>query len=122
MDDRRKDERKNARTFFAVLDRKTEQMIGCLVDISRQGFRLASEKEIKVGGILQLKLVLPAEFSGSRYITFDATCVWSKQEKNGSVNNLGFKFVNIARSEVRRVDSLLRSSLFREYKAALVEK
>nr|MBN2278860.1 PilZ domain-containing protein [candidate division Zixibacteria bacterium] len=120
MNERRRHERKPTKTYFAVLDRKTDLLIGCLADISKQGLKLVGEKEISVGTVEQLRLVMPKEIDGSPYVTFDATCVWNRQSDDGNYFDMGFRFSTIARSELKRIDKLMRSSLFRVHKLAVV--
>jgi len=87
-----------------VIDRSSSFAIGVIVDVSKEGVRIASGKRMKRNLILQLEL---PEISGKKnlhQITFDAKSCWSTKCTDGFFES-GFQIYNVSHEAQRLLSS-----------------
>ncbi len=63
-----------------VSEKGSSKHLGYMIDISKEGFKLLSEKEISVGSELLCVLHLPEIFNDRDAISFMATARWSHED------------------------------------------
>jgi len=78
---------------FTVFDRKTDKVIGNMVDISINGIMIVSETPITEKTVYQLRM----EFIQN--IMFDAKCVWFR-DVGANYYISGFEFIQIEPKEI----------------------
>jgi hypothetical protein len=85
----------NRRTFsyyMRVLDARTGKLVGHLVDISADGFRVDSQLSVPLNMDFLLRMDIPAEISNTKIITFSATPKWCKSNRfDPTAFNVGFQ-------------------------------
>ena len=59
-----------------VLDRDTGQLLGVLEDVSRGGFSLLTDQNIRQEEVRSVTLVLPGPLDSSHQVSMVAECVW----------------------------------------------
>ena len=74
MRKKRRANRKQTKTFFAVYHRKTNKFVGRLIDLSTVGMKLLLEKLVSVQTAFQMRIELPKPIAGNNHLTFDAEC------------------------------------------------
>ena len=98
--DSRKDHRRNPRKKLfrelVVFDRSTGGNVGRLMNLSVDGFKLFTRRELPMGEVLQLGMVLPDQIAGVNTISFDARVVWSENLDAPGEFQIGFQFKDIA--------------------------
>ena len=75
---------------FEVFD-AGDNKIGYLGDITLKGLKVISDKSLPLNSTLNLKIKLPPRIHGNEEITFEAECVWCKQDSDHNNYQLGFK-------------------------------
>ncbi|MCP4293644.1 MAG: PilZ domain-containing protein [bacterium] len=88
--------RKNTPHHVKVIDQVSGKVVGRVVDITADGLMLISKKALDPGNIFQLRIILPRMMDGKVDIPVEAEAVWSKQDKNPSYFQTGFRFVNLS--------------------------
>jgi Tfp pilus assembly protein PilZ len=78
--DRRRLKRKNLTYYMPVVDPKTEQIIGHLVDISPQGLMMDSQQVFMVGQDYRLRLNVTVDVADKNYIDFSARTKWCRPD------------------------------------------
>ena len=68
MKERRSSERKRPANYIAVVNRETNEPIGCLVDLTIDGMRIMNNKPIEEGILLKLRITI----NDSEYVFLDA--------------------------------------------------
>lgn len=96
--------------YLRVFDRRTDQILGHLVDITPEGAKLISESPIPTAERYQLRMMLPAEIFGRDHLDFEAESLWSNQDINPDFYDTGFR---LHRIEAR--DALVIAHLIDEY-------
>ena len=76
MLERRKTKRRNISYYLRIVDTGTNQIIGHLADITLQGLKVDSQKEIPVPKEYRLRIYTTADVSDRDYIEFVACTRW----------------------------------------------
>ena len=80
--EKRKHKRIPLHYYLKVTENDSAEHIGFMIDISEEGFKLLSEKEIPMGTELVCKVHLPDELEGARDLTFKARSCWVGKDVN----------------------------------------
>jgi len=114
MQGKRKLKRRHLIYYLRVFEKKADQLIGHMVDISSGGMMLISEDPIKTGMVFDLRMVLPVELEGSREITFSAESMWCRADENPDFYNTGFQWINPSSEHIKTIDHLVQKFCFKE--------
>ena len=117
MDGNRKFERRYANSLFGVYAKDTDELVGCLVDLTIAGLMLESTSALETDTLFQFRMDLPVEVAGSKDITFCAKSIWCKPVKDGGQYATGFEIQDIPESELKKIVLLLQRSLFDDVKS-----
>lgn len=109
--DSRKDHRRHPRKKLfremVVFDRSTGGNVGRLMNISLDGFKLFTRREISQGEVLQMGMVLPDQISGVNTISFDARVVWSEVLDAPGEYQMGFQFLALTEITANVIENLM---------------
>ena len=98
--DTRKDHRRNPRKKLfremVVCDRSTGGNVGRLMNLSVDGFKLFTRRDLPAGENLQLGMVLPDQIAGVNTVSFDARPVWAENLDAPGEYQVGFQFVDLS--------------------------
>lgn len=94
--EKRKLERRHLIYWLRVYGKKSNQIIGHVVNITKEGIMLISEDPIETNGYFQFRMALPEEMKVSKEISFEAKSVWCKNDKNPDFYNTGFQLTKIS--------------------------
>ena len=108
MVEKRRLKRRHLIYYLRVFFRKTDQLIGHLVDITTEGIKLISEESIETNASFELNMSLPKEIQGSKQIAFDAESMWCKKDVNPDFYITGLKLINVSRKDIQIIERLIR--------------
>jgi hypothetical protein len=114
MADRRKVKRRHLIYYLRVFDRTSGRQLGHLVDLTPEGMMLMSERPIRVGRSLGLRMTLPSDAGREQTIEFDATSLWTSEDVNPDFYDTGFKFEKISRRHLAQIETLIDDFGFRD--------
>jgi hypothetical protein len=94
--EKRKLDRRKFSYYMRVLDAHTDKLVGYLMDISVDGFKVDSQMSVPLNMDIMLKMDIPAEISNAKFITFAARSRWCKSDRmDPNSFNIGFQIVAI---------------------------
>jgi hypothetical protein len=114
MPERRGLKRRHLLYYLRVFDQSTGRQIGHLVDITKEGMMVMSERPIRPGRTLSLRMMLPEEVSKEAAVEFEATSLWTGQDINPEFYDTGFKVTNITRRQLAMLETLIEDYGFRD--------
>ena len=83
--------------YLQVVDDNEEKTLGCLTDISTQGFRLDCKQELPTNQTYSLRLDLPDEVAVKSSVILVARNRWCRRDEMDPFTfNIGFQIVSIA--------------------------
>ncbi len=82
MKERRKHKRIPLHYYLKVLESNPEELLGYMIDVSKEGFKLLSEDHIPTGTELSCTVHLPDELKGWKELSFKAKVCWSGKDVN----------------------------------------
>jgi hypothetical protein len=95
-DERRRATRKQVRYFLTVLDQNTSEQIGLLVDLNTVGAMVIRETKFEIGESSKIRIVLPEEIDGAKFIDIDVKSKWCEKDINPSFYAVGFEIQSIS--------------------------
>ena len=95
--------------YLTAIDGDTGDIIGRVVNISRDGIMLVSGRYIEAGVVYHLRLALPAEATGCGDIAFDARSIWCKVNAQNSLFDTGFELLDVTQQDVAAIESLIEA-------------
>ncbi len=93
---------------FDVVDLKTRQSIGHLVDLTPEGLRIISREHIERGQIFDLRIDLPEQIEQIDHIQATVKCAWCEQDVNPEFHNAGFEILSITPPYIELIDILIQ--------------
>jgi len=99
--------RKNLPYYLRVFDTKTNQPLGDASNITTEGMMLISDYPVATNTIFRLKMALPKEIPGDRYLEFSAE---SKGWEKGFIPdsyNVGFQLRDISQEGIQVIERLI---------------
>lgn len=105
--ERRAGERYQLLFNLELVDVRSNNLLGYLVDISGEGLMLASQKPHKVGGRYRMSVELPVEFDGYNSLELEATAAWTKPAMNPAFHRTGFRELQLVSGPHGALDRLI---------------
>jgi hypothetical protein len=97
MDERRHRERKDFSYYMRLVDNDTQDLVGHLVDISPEGFKLDSQVPIPINKDFRLRMDLTSEVANKPSMVFVARSKWCAVDPlDPFIYNVGFQLINIS--------------------------
>ncbi len=94
--DRRRRERRTFSHYMRLMHETTGELVGHLVNISREGFRLESLRPIPVNKDFPLRIELPRDLTDKPYMVFVARSKWCRPDKiDPTLFDAGFEIVDM---------------------------
>lgn len=107
MDDRRQHSRQATPFVIEVSDLHSGRRLGRLVDLSEEGFMLASELPPEADTLWECRLQLDAPVEGVAEVRLGADCLWSRPGADNQHCWAGFHIIDIDDSNSAHLESLL---------------
>jgi len=108
--ERRKYKRQNLIFTIPVVETRTQQTIGHIVDISPRGFKLTSQYQIPLGKDFHLGLITTPDIADIEFVGFVARSIWCQTHKHDydqSQYYVGFEIINIAPQDAKIVECIM---------------
>ncbi len=94
--ERRKRERRTFSHYMRLMHENTGELVGHLVNISREGFRLESLRPIPIGQDYPLRIELPRDVTDKPYMVFVARSKWCRPDRiDPTLFDAGFEIVEM---------------------------
>jgi hypothetical protein len=111
MADKRKISRRDFTYYMQVTDDLSKQLIGYLTDISTEGFRLDTSKQIPPGQDFRMQIQLTSDVADKNSMTFIARSKWCHPDHvDPNTYNVGFEILQMAPG-----DMLIFQRMFDKY-------
>jgi hypothetical protein len=107
VENKRKFERRHLIYYLRVLDDKTGQPVGHLVDITKEGMMLTSEQPLENKKYYNFRLLLPTKILNKDEMTFFAKVIWCKKDVNPDYYATGFSTIPTPDEDEVIVDHLI---------------
>lgn len=97
------EQRQTRRRIGAVLrvfDRTNGKNLGRLLNVSMDGFKLASREDMTIRRVYEVSMILPEPLAGSNTLSFDAEPIWCQPaDDTPGEYRVGFRIVNISQND-----------------------
>ncbi|BCY19338.1 MAG: hypothetical protein GYA12_01055 [Chloroflexi bacterium] len=107
MVEKRKFNRIHLIHYLRVFDRKTNDLIGNLVDLTSEGLQLICETPIEKGKLLELRMEFPEEVDGERQLFLNAETIWCDHELDPDLFSVGCKLLPVTPTQVTVIRDLI---------------
>jgi hypothetical protein len=98
--------------YLRVYDQDTQELLGHIVDINKDGIRLVSDKPIAPNRTFRLWLDVPRESSSHRRIFLEAESLWCGRDINPDFYDTGFRILNIGASALLQLQLMIEEFKF----------
>lgn len=102
--EKRRFPRKSLEEPAQVLDSDTGQLLGVLEDVSRGGFSLLTDQNLRQEEVRNITLVLPGPQNSSHNVSLLAECVWCQSGNKQGDHLRGYAHEYAAGFQVREID------------------
>jgi hypothetical protein len=86
----RRIERHQLQDYLQVFNRLTDRPIGCLGNVSENGLMVISDLPMLTGARFELRLKVPDNSDGLKFIDVQGTCMWCKEDETPGSYDSGF--------------------------------
>ena len=98
--------------YLRVYDQDTQELLGHIVDINKDGIRLVSDKPIPPNQAFRLWVDVPKENAPRQRIHLEAESLWSGQDVNPDFYDTGFRLQNISTQTLLQLQLLIEEFKF----------
>jgi hypothetical protein len=105
--EKRKIKRRHLIYYLKVMERASGHHVGFLADISTRGILIMTEKPIKPGSVLQLRMLVQSDMSAKQQLDFDARCTWCQKSINDISYDAGCELLNIDLAAFKDIEQII---------------
>lgn len=99
--ERRKRDRRTFSHYMRLMHENTGELVGHLVDISQEGFRLESLKPIALNTDYPLRIELPSDIANKSFMVFVARSRWCRPDRiDPTLFDVGFQVVDMNPNDI----------------------
>lgn len=109
---KRQAERKSLIYYLETLDQSSGRLVGRIVDITIEGFRLISEESTTAGKIYQLSIHLPSKIDGVTAVSVNSRCVRCERDHYSRYYYSGFQFMGLDATTLSTIEKLIQQYEF----------
>ena len=110
MREQRRHSRKPIGCALQVRNINRNQAIGCLVDLSEDGFMLLSNQPFDTGAVLQLCFDFPAAIDGQLSVDLGAESIWCGAANKAEHFWTGFRIIDASAAAAATLAIVIRSN------------
>ena len=110
----RHQERKQIIYYLRVFDAESGSPLGHVADLSIKGFRVKSERELKKGKTMLLRMDLPKSMNGPQQLELKTRVKWSRPDPNSKFFNTGLWLVHVSKGDEKTLSDLIQTFLYQE--------
>ncbi len=108
MSERRESKRRYLKDYLQIVNRKNDEIIGYLVNITKDGLMIISENPLATNRMYQLRVITPQGFKETKYIDLDIRCIWCEKDKiKPHLYAAGFSICNLNETNVELIQHLI---------------
>ncbi len=111
MQEKRKRARKRIDCAFKVTDINRRQVIGCMGDLSEDGFMLLTDQAHDAGTVLQLRVDFSGEVDGVDCIELGAESLWTGAANKANRFWTGFHIIDLSDSAAATLASVINKNM-----------
>jgi len=108
MDERRKQNRRILTFFSRVIDRRSERLVGYLVDMTTDGALIVGNLPLKVNNSFQLQIDLPESYGDQPLLDIEARVIWCAPDEDPDLYRAGLQLINIKIADQAVLERLLK--------------
>ncbi len=112
--ERRSIQRHQLQDYLKIYNRNTMRVMGSIGNISCNGLMLISSVPVLIGAVYNMRIILPDDDMGERYLDFDARCHWCKPDVGPEYFDSGYSIVNAGDDILDLVETLKNYFTFGE--------
>ena len=109
MDERRRQERKYLTYFSRVTDRRSDRLLGYMVDMTIGGAQLVGNVPLKIHEMIEIRVDLPDDFSPQMSLDMLVRAVWTRPDEDPELFKTGLQLIEINPSDIPVLERLLAS-------------
>lgn len=94
--------------YLRVYDGDTKEYVGCVIDITKKGMKLLSERPFAVSKAYRLRLPLPEDSIFGDAMKVEARACWSTPLKESTGYETGFEFEQPVNDGIFAIESIIR--------------
>lgn len=113
MRNQRRIERHQLPYYLKLFNRVTDQPMGYIGNLSRDGLLLISEIQVLVGARFEMRFKIPGRDGSLQCVDFAATCLWSREDVTPGSFNSGFTLLTAPPMYLELIESLRNYFSFR---------
>ena len=98
--------------YLRVYNQDTQELLGHIVDINKDGVRLVSDQPIPPNRTFRLWLDVPKETTAHQRIFLEAESLWCGRDINPDFYDTGFRILNIGSSALLQLQLLIEEFKF----------
>jgi hypothetical protein len=98
--------------YLRVYDQDTNELLGHIVDINKEGMRLVSDKPIELNRIYRLWVDVPKEGTPRQRIQLEGESLWTGRDVNPDFYDTGFLMLNISTQSLLQLQLLIEEFTF----------
>ncbi len=110
MQEKRKHARKHIGCAFKVSDVNRNTVLGCMVDLSEDGFMLLTDQVHEAGAVLQLRVDFPREVHGVNHIELGAESLWAGAANKANHYWAGFHIIDLSDGAAATIAAVISGS------------
>jgi len=114
MPNKRTIDRKHLFFYMQVINQKSGDLLGYVVDISQRGLKIISEHRCEETSELNLKMRIPDNQGKNKEIQFKAKCIWSGRDINSEFFANGFEIDSLDQESLAVIESIINEYGFEE--------
>lgn len=96
MSETRKHPRYETEDLLMVFNRKTDEHIGGLANLTPDGAMFITRERVEISAHFECRVELPRKVLDCDEFVFDAECVWSKKDETRGWHESGYKLTNVS--------------------------
>ncbi|WP_257286437.1 PilZ domain-containing protein [Endozoicomonas sp. SESOKO1] len=104
--ERRSIKRHQLQDYLKIYNRNTMRVMGSIGNISCNGLMLISSVPVLIGAVYNMRIILPDDEMGERYLDFDARCHWCKPDVGPEYFDSGYSIVNAGHDIIDLIETL----------------
>lgn len=104
--ERRSIKRHQLQDYLKIYNRNTMRVMGSIGNISCNGLMLISSVPVLIGAVYNMRIILPDDEMGERYLDFDSRCHWCKPDVGPEYFDSGYSIVNADHDIIGLVETL----------------
>jgi hypothetical protein len=114
MPETRRLKRRHLLYYLRVSNARTRKLIGHLADITSDGVMLVSERRIRLGRTIPLRIALPGQPRGGQKLEFEVVSLWHRRDVNPDLWDVGCRTADLTRRQAATIETLIDDYGFRD--------